>query len=178
MISSDVALTYGIKAWKRPCRITGNSRLPLDAFSPDCCFSRGQCCISDKTAHTSAFDFGSLIDEFAFIIGEVNECFFSKARLGSPTRCGRPPFCHKQMVSPNFLPLSPSTGAVQKSQRRCKGGCGVAVGFGSCGRCASSQLSAIDPSCERMPMKSQNGRGRKGEKKGLKTNKNAQNIAR
>ena len=94
----------------------GNARLPLDAIFPDCCFGRGQCCISDKTAHTSAFDFGSLIDEFAFIIGEVNECFFPKTRLGSPPRCGRPFFCHRQMVSPNFLPLSYSTGAVHKSQ--------------------------------------------------------------
>jgi hypothetical protein len=117
MIFSDVALTCGGKAWKRPCRTTGNARLPLDAIFPDCCFSRGQCCICDKTAHASAFDFGSLIDEFAFIIGEVDECFFSEARLGSATRCGRRFFCHKQMVPLNFLPLSCSTGAVHKGQR-------------------------------------------------------------
>jgi hypothetical protein len=94
--------------------------LPLDGVFSDCCFGRGQCCISDKTAHASAFDFGGLIDEFAFIIGEVNECFFSKARRGSPTRCCRFFLCHKQMVSPNFLPLCHSTGAVHKSQGTCK----------------------------------------------------------
>ena len=94
----------------------GNARLSFDAIFPDCCFGRGQRCVSYKTAYTSAFDFGSLIDEFAFIVGEVNECFFSKARCGSPTRCGRSFLCHKKMVSPNFWPLSHSTGAVHKSQ--------------------------------------------------------------
>lgn len=90
--------------------------LALDAVFPDCYFGRSQCCISDKTAYTTAFDFGGLIDEFAFIVGEVNECFFPKTRCGSPPRCGRFFLCHKQMVSPNFLLLCHSPGAVHKSQ--------------------------------------------------------------
>ena len=37
--------------------------LLLDVVFPDCCFGRGQRRISDKTAHTSTFDFGGLIDQ-------------------------------------------------------------------------------------------------------------------
>jgi hypothetical protein len=39
-----------------------NVSLLLNAIVPDCRFGRSQRRISDKTAHTSTFDFGGLID--------------------------------------------------------------------------------------------------------------------
>ena len=87
-----------------------NLELLLDAIFSDCCFGRSQRRISYKTAHTSTFDFGGLIDQFAFIVGEVNESFFPKARCGSPTRCGGLFLRHNQMVSPNSRPSFYSTG--------------------------------------------------------------------
>lgn len=83
----------------------GNVGLLLDAILSNCRFSRSQRRISDKTAHTSTFDFGGLIDQFAFVVGEVNESFVSKAWCGSPTRGGGLFLRHKQMVSPNFFSL-------------------------------------------------------------------------
>jgi hypothetical protein len=93
-----------------------NVELLLDAIFSDCCFGRSQRRISDKTAHTSTFDFGGLIDQFAFIVGEVNESFFSKAWCGSPTRCGGLFLRHNQMVSPNSGPSSYSTCPMCKGQ--------------------------------------------------------------
>jgi hypothetical protein len=84
--------------------------LLLAAISSDCCFGRSQRRISDKTAHTSTFDFGGLIDQFAFIVGEVNEGFFPKAWCRSPTRYGGLFLRHSQMVSSNLGPSSYSTG--------------------------------------------------------------------
>ena len=94
-----------------------NVGLLLDAIFSDCCFGRSQRRISDETAHTSTFDYGGLIDQFAFVVGEVNECFVSKASRGSPTRCRGLFLSHKQMVSPNFLPSSYSTGPVWLTSR-------------------------------------------------------------
>lgn len=108
--------------WKRRVLDCGErAALLLDPIFSDCRFGRGQCCIGDKTAHTSAFDFGSLIDERAFVIGEVNECLFPKAWSGSPTRCRRLFFCHKQMVSPKFLLWSYSARAVRKNDDSLQG---------------------------------------------------------
>ena len=84
----------------------GSVGLLLDAIFSDCCFGRSQRRIGDKTAYTSTFDFGGLIDQFAFVVGEVNESLVSKAWCGSPTRCGGLFLPHKQMVSPNFLSVA------------------------------------------------------------------------
>jgi hypothetical protein len=81
--------------------------LLLDAMFSDCCFGRSQRRISDKTADTSTFDFGGLIDQIAFVVGKVNESFFPKAWCGSPTRRAGLFLPHKQMVSPNISPTSP-----------------------------------------------------------------------
>ena len=82
----------------------------LMLFSPDCCFGRSQRRISDKTAHTSTFDFGGLIDQFAFFVGEIDESFFPKAWCRSPTRSDGLFLGHNQMVSENSMPSSYSTG--------------------------------------------------------------------
>jgi len=89
---------------------TIKARLLLDAISPDCCVGCSQCCISDKTAHTSAFDFGSPIDKFTFVVSKVNESFFPKARSGSPTRRRTLFFGHSKMVTPKFLLVRYSLG--------------------------------------------------------------------
>jgi hypothetical protein len=89
-----------------------NLELLLDAVFSECCFGSSQRRISDKAAHTSTFDFGGLIDQFAFIVGEVNESFFPKAWCGSPTRCVGLFLRHNQMVSPNSRPSSHSTGPI------------------------------------------------------------------
>lgn len=90
----------------------GNVGLLLEAIFSDCRFGRSQRRIGDKTAHTSTVDFGGLIDQFAFVVGEVNESLVSKAWCGSPTRCRGLFLRHEEMVSPNFLPSSYSTGPV------------------------------------------------------------------
>jgi len=50
--------------------------LLLKVFLCDCRFGRSQRCIGDKTAHAPTFDFGSLINQLAFLVSEVNESLF------------------------------------------------------------------------------------------------------
>jgi hypothetical protein len=88
--------------------------LLLDAIFSDCCFGRSQRRIGDKTAHTSTFDFGGLIDQFTFIVGEVDESFSSEAWCRSPTGCAGRFLRHNQMVSLNSRLAANSTGSVWK----------------------------------------------------------------
>ena len=78
----------------------------------DCFFGRCKCCISDKTAYTSTFDFGNSIDEFALLIGKVNERFFPSPGLHIRRDVADFSFVIKQMVPPKFSVLSHSTAAV------------------------------------------------------------------